>query len=57
MTSQSVDLDFDPSMEEHHYSIHFSVMPLDAKEVHLFVTKGCKIAPLSVAINNNFLPF
>ncbi|XP_033637389.1 uncharacterized protein LOC117298318 isoform X2 [Asterias rubens] len=32
MTSQSVDLDFDPSMEEHHYSIHFSVMPLDAKE-------------------------
>ncbi|XP_033637723.1 uncharacterized protein LOC117298529 [Asterias rubens] len=32
MTSQSVDLDFDPSMEEHHYSIHFSVMPFDAKE-------------------------
>ncbi len=39
MTSQSVDLDFDPSVEERHYSIHFNVMPFDAKEVSLLKTK------------------
>ncbi|XP_038050876.1 uncharacterized protein LOC119724026 [Patiria miniata] len=32
VTSQPVDLDFDPSVEERHYSIHFKVMPFDVEE-------------------------
>ncbi|XP_071798137.1 uncharacterized protein [Asterias amurensis] len=32
MTSQPVNLHFDPSMEEHHYSIQFNVVPFDAQE-------------------------
>ncbi|XP_022102001.1 uncharacterized protein LOC110985344 [Acanthaster planci] len=32
MTSNIVDLDYDPSVEERHYSINFRVMPFDADE-------------------------
>ncbi|XP_022103297.1 uncharacterized protein LOC110986025 [Acanthaster planci] len=32
MISEPVDLDFDPSVEERHYSVHFKVMPFDAQE-------------------------
>ncbi|XP_038062441.1 uncharacterized protein LOC119732930 [Patiria miniata] len=32
MTSEVIDLDFDPSIEEHHFSVHIRVEPFDANE-------------------------